>query len=111
MEEMTARTGSALFKIEIEHLQDFLHAAIGHFRDGEDAAGMEDFLHAVEELERVVEADWNAWQPQIDLIQLLPALRELHFYMQNQDIDGISDLLEYTIFPLTKEWLKGCDNA
>gem|GEM_PF-1179570 len=108
---MTASTELTLLKTEIERLQEFLQATVGHFRIGEDAAGMEDFLSTMEELERAVETNRNSRQPRIDLNQLLPAVRGLYFYMRNQDITGITDLLEYTVFPLTKEWLKGRDDT
>ena len=107
MAEMTAMTDLLLLKEENEHLQKFLRTAIGHFRNGEDANGIEDFLNGVEELERVVEIDQDSQQPKIDMNQLLPLVRELYFYIQNQDITGITDLLEYTVYPLTEEWLKG----
>nr|WP_319488716.1 hypothetical protein [uncultured Caproiciproducens sp.] len=98
-------------KTEIERLQEFLQATVGHFRIGEDAAGMENYLSTMQELERTVETDRNSRQPRIDLNKLLPVVRKLYFFVKNQDITGITDLLEYTVFPLTKEWLKGCDDT
>jgi hypothetical protein len=105
---MTARTEPDLLRAEYQRLQEFLLSAIGHFRRGEDAAGLENFLYALDKLEYVVEADQNTSQPGIDLDRLLPAVRGLYFYMRNQDITGIADLLEDTVYPLTQEWLEGC---
>jgi hypothetical protein len=109
MKEMTVRTEQTLIRNENNRLQELLQTAVGHFRSGEDTAGLDSFLSAMEELDVVIEADRKSRQPQINLDQLLPAVRGLYFYMQNQDITGITDLLEYTVYPLTKEWLKGCD--
>lgn len=109
MEETTARTEPIRFRVEQKHLQEFLKAAVGHFRIGEDNAGLNSFLSAMEELEHAVETDQNLQQPHIDLNRLLPALRGLYFYMRNQDLTGVTDLLEDTIYPMTEEWLKGRD--
>lgn len=111
MEETTVKMKPTLLKTENKRLQEFSQAAVGHFQNGEDGAGMDNFLNAMEELWRMIEIDCNSPQPQIHLNQLLPALRELYFYMQNQDIPGITELLEYTITPLIEEWFKGCDEA
>ncbi len=106
MEEMTARTENDLLRAENKRLQEFLLAAVSHFRRGEDTKGLENFLGAVDSLEYLVETDQNAQEPQIDLDLLLPAMRGLYFYMQNQDITGIADMLEDTVYPLTKEWFE-----
>lgn len=111
MMAMTARTEPILPKIEVKRLQDFLQAAVGHFRIGEDAAGIKNFLSAMEELEQAVEANLNLLQPRMDMKELLPAIRELYFYIKNQDITGITDLLEDTLYPQTEEWLKRCDSV
>ena len=107
MEEITSMTKLLLLKERNKQLQKFLSASIAHFRNGEDTDGIEGFLSGMEELERVVEIDQDSQQPKIDMNQLLPLVRELYFYIQNQDITGITDLLEYTVYPLTEEWLKG----
>lgn len=111
MEEMAAKMGSTLHKGRNESLQEFLRAAIGHFRNGEDILGIEDFLSGMDELKRVVEKDRNSQQPKIDMNQLLSAMRKLYFFIQNQDITGITDLLEDTFVSLTKEWAERRDNT
>lgn len=111
MEEMPTGKKQIPIDEEIKRLQEFLRAAVGAFRDGEDSAGMENFLGAVETLEQAVKTDQNSPRPLISLNKLLPAVRGLYFYMKNQDITGITDLLEDTVYPLTEEWLKGCDDT
>lgn len=111
MSEITAKTEPASLWKQSRRLQDFLQAAVGHFRSGEDTEGIESLLNAEEELESLVESDQHSQQPQIDLNRLLPAVRQLCFYMQNQDITGIADLLEDTFLPVNKGWLKGDGGA
>lgn len=82
---------------EKQLLPELLHAAIRHFRSGEDAAGMEELLKAVDELESAIEAE-HGFQ-QFQLHKLLPGLRELYQFMQNHDIAGMTDWLEYTAVP------------
>jgi len=108
---MTDRTEPVLLKTEIKHLQALLRAAVSHFQTGEDAAGIKNLSSAMEELERLVEISQNSWQPQIDLNLLLPSVRRLYFYMKNQDITGITDLLNDTVYPLTEKWIKGRDDT
>ncbi|HEX3026579.1 MAG TPA: hypothetical protein VHR42_05065 [Clostridia bacterium] len=91
---------------EKKHLPELLHAAVRQFRSGEDAAGMEDLRKAVDELEAAVEADQESLQFSMD--KLLPALRELYGYMQNRDIAGLTDWLEYTAATMPEECPEGC---
>lgn len=93
------------------HPANPFQTAAERFRKGEDAAGLECFLTATAELESLVEADQILPRPRIGLDRLLPAVRQLHFYMQNQDITGIADFLEDTICPMTQEWLQGSDGV
>lgn len=102
MDRITAKMES-----DKKNLQEFLQAAIGNFHIGNDTEGMDDLFKFLEKLEYEVEADW----PQMDLDQLLPVLRELYFFIKNQDIVGMTDLLEGKVVSLTKKMLKGCDEA
>ncbi|WP_283610658.1 hypothetical protein [Faecalispora anaeroviscerum] len=111
MEEMTVMMEQTPFQKKNELLQELLRAAIEHFRNGEDILGMESFLRGIDELERVVEIDQNSQQPKIEMKQLLPAMRELYFYVQNQDLTGIADLLEDTVFPLISHGFERRDYA
>lgn len=106
MEETVAEMGN-----EKKNLQECLQAAINNFHVGEDEDGMKSFLSFLEKLECMVEIDWKKPQPQIDLDQLLPVLKKLRFSIKNQDITGITDLLEGTTAPLIQKMLKGCDET
>ena len=66
---------------------------------------MEDFIRAVDELESVAGTDQEFRQVQIH--KLLPALRELSIVMQNQDIAGMTDWLEYTAASMAEGQTEG----
>ncbi|MCI1965847.1 MAG: hypothetical protein LKJ17_06925 [Oscillospiraceae bacterium] len=93
-------------QVLISRLQQYVDSAVRNFRSGDDTQGMRYFLSAVEGLELVIREDRNSQQPKIDLNELLPSVRRLYFYMRNQDIVGITDLLEDTVMPMTARWLK-----
>ena len=106
MNVMTAKTEQPLLTARIERLRELSKTAEAQFRNGEDAAGIENLINAVEELESAVENDQNSQRPEINLNRLLPAVRKLYFYIVNQDITGVADLLGDTIYPMAEKWLK-----
>ena len=108
MDEMMAMMEQDMVRTQGKSLCDLLQATANHFRSGDDTAGIKGLLSAAAELERLVVADRNLRQPQIDLNRLLLSLRKLYFYIHNQDITGISDFLEDSLYPLMAEWQKGC---
>ena len=109
MNDMMAKTEQAMFALQSERLHGFWQTASAQLRSGEDAEGIEGLLSAVSELEKLVENDQNSLKPRVDLNRLLPAIRTLCFYMRNQDIAGITDLLEDVFYPMAREWMKGSD--
>lgn len=111
MNEITSNTTSAVHAAASERLLGFLRSASEHLRSGEDAQGIEDALSALLELEKLVEHDQNAQQPQIDMSQLLPAVKTLYDYIRNQDITGIGDLLEDVLCSMAGEWMKGSEGT
>ena len=111
MSEITAKTEQTIFAAQSESLCGFLQTASARLRNGEDAEGIEDLLSAMSELEKLVESDQSSLQPQIDMNRLLPAVSTLCFYIKNQDIAGITDLLEDVFFPMAGEWMKGSDGT
>lgn len=108
MEEKRAKAQTGELMIERKHLQQTLKSAVDSFREGEDSQGVDNFQDAMKELECTVEDDQNLRQPEIDFVRLLPVLRILLFYMQNEDIIGIADSLESLIISIAKEPQKGC---
>jgi len=95
--------------MKYKRLLSLLQSSVEQFKKGEDAAGIDDLMRAVDALDNAVENDRNLTQPRIDLGYLLAALEKLHFYMKNQDITGMTDLLEKTFYPMAAEWFEGCE--
>lgn len=88
---------------QANQLQNSFQTAAEQLRRGEDTAGIDSLMLAMEDLER-----WAASQlPQIDLNRLLSLVRAMHRSVQNQDISGIADLLEDGFCPLINAWLRG----
>ena len=88
-------------------LREYLEAADGHFRLGEDTAGFDSLTEFLNELECTVEGGVKSGSPQIELNRLLPVLRNLNSLLRNQDIAGMTDLLEDTLIPLTENRQEG----
>jgi hypothetical protein len=109
--EKAEKTEQLPFKNKKSSLSESLQVTIGHFRSGEDSKGIEALSDTFEKLEQLVEINYISGQPQVILLQLLPILRKLYFYMKNQDITGITDLLEDALVPLTEEMHWGCDKT
>ncbi len=109
MNETTVKTEPVMLTLQSEHLHCLLQTTSVQLRSGEDAEGIEGLLSALSELEELVENDQISLQPQIDLNRLLPAVRTMHFYIKNQDVAGVADLLEDVFYPMAGEWMTGSD--
>lgn len=107
MDVVPAETGQILTETKAEHFLRLLRAAAAEFQNGEDADGLRSLLTAADEFETLVENDRGSPEPRIELDHLLPAVRRLYFYIRNQDIVGIADLLEDSFIPLAEKWQKG----
>lgn len=92
---------------ENKRLPELLQAAAECFSGGDDRTGLENLLTAVEKLEKTVETDQHSLQPKIDILSLIPIMKDLYYYMRCRDITGITDLLEDTLCPTAENWTKG----
>ena len=84
--------------------------AAQQLRRGEDLAGIESLLLAMDELERWAASAQTAQLPQIDLSRLLSLVRAMNRSVQNQDFSGMADLLEDGFCPLIDAWLRGWED-
>ncbi len=107
MKKTTAMVSARLCE-RSSRLLDSLHSAIEHFRNGEDHSGLNSFLTSVDDLEIMLDTYQCLGKPKIELEKLFPAVQKLYLCMQNQDIIGITDLLEFTLYPLAESWLEEC---
>lgn len=80
-----------------------LLAAIENFRSGNDRQGLDEFLAAMEDMEMILEMDRYLGRETFKPDYILPILDALSVLIKNQDIVGMVDLLEFTLYPITKE--------
>lgn len=80
-----------------------LRGGIDSFREGEDQNGLDCFLESMDDLENLLEMDRILGTEVIKLERILPVLQELECRIKNQDIVGMTDLMEFTLYPMIKE--------
>lgn len=97
------------FKNACSGCHDSLLSSIGHFRKGEDHKGLECFLNSLDDLEKLPELFQLSGKPVETIEKLAPVARSLYEYMQNQDIVGMTDLMEFTLCSMVKECIEGCE--
>lgn len=101
--------GLTQFKKTGSRFLNSLFSSIECFRKGEDHSGMDYFLNSINDLEALLESCKLSGKLNGNLGKMIPAVQELHVYMQNQDMAGMTDLLEFTLYPMAKEWIEECD--
>lgn len=106
MKGETPMTSDLLMKRQ-EDLHDSLLAAIDHFQRGEDSPGLDSLLNSLEDLNNLMNLYECLGEPAIDPELFLPALREMYRCMQDRDVVGLTDLIEFSIYPAAESWLNG----
>jgi hypothetical protein len=109
MKEITAMKGLTRLFERNERFKNSLRSSIEHFRNGEDHLGLDDFLNSIDDLESIIDIYQCIGEPNVRIKKMLPNLQMMYRCMQNQDITGITDVLEFRVYPLSKEWISGCD--
>lgn len=94
-----------LLSNKIKRLQNSLLSSVEHFRSGEDSSALDSFQYFIEDLETITDACQHLGETDTTE-EALPAIRTLYTYIQNQDITGIADIMEYEIYPMTIRWLE-----
>ncbi|MDF2656098.1 MAG: hypothetical protein K0R19_2572 [Bacillota bacterium] len=79
------------------------------YREGNDVLGLAAFLSSMDDLEQLFELNWRSDMSESALPGIVPILRELKNRIKNQDIAGITDLMEFVLCPAVKEL--GCSNG
>lgn len=90
-----------------ERLENSLIQSIDCFKSGSDSFGIKAFLDFTEDLENLLNIYECIEEPKIIIDKILPEIQTLHTYLQNQDIVGVTDILEYTIYPMLIEMTGG----
>ena len=96
MEELT------LFKKTGGRFVDSLYLSIDYFRKGEDHYGLDSFLDSMYDLERLLELQKCFRKLKINS-KIEEVIQKLYLYMKNKDIVGMTDELEFILYPLAKE--------
>jgi len=97
------------FHERTDRFQNSLLTSIERFRNGEDHLGLDTFLKCMDDLENIIDIYLCLGEPKLKIDELLPAVQKLYINMKNQDVIGMTDVLEFTIYPLTREWFERCD--
>ncbi|MDF1494777.1 hypothetical protein [Caproiciproducens sp. CPB-2] len=87
--------------------RESLRSSVGHFRKGEDRSGFDEFLNSLDDLESILDYLQCVGEPEIELEELLAALKELPAYLHGQDVTALTDALEFAVYPLTEKWIGG----
>lgn len=85
-----------------DSLKRSLLSSIECFRTGKDNQGLDAFLDSIDDLRIFIDCYELIAEPVID--KILPSLKKLYICMQSRDIAGMTDLLEFEIYPLIEEW-------
>ena len=85
-----------------------LRSTIEDFRSGNDQQGLDGFMNTMDDLEAILEMDQYLGTVQLERIEILSILEELCMNIKNQDITGMTDLLEFKLYPIAKEL--ACDD-
>ncbi|MEA5136808.1 MAG: hypothetical protein VB035_11800 [Candidatus Fimivivens sp.] len=90
-------------------LNKTLKSCVSLFREGEDNRGLDALMCSVEDLERILDILECTEETAFETPKMLNACRELLEYMEKRDVIGMTDLLEFTIIPLSETWTARCD--
>lgn len=85
-------------------VQKSLISAVEAFRIGEDHRGLDEFISLMNDLESMIEVGQILGAEALDYNKLAPVLEALSVCVGNRDITGMTDLLEFSLYPLAKEW-------
>lgn len=110
MNKISEASEQTPLQTQAKQLQIGFHTAAEQLRRGEDSAGIDSLMLAMEEMELWAISAQTSQLPKIDLSQLLSLVRAMHRSVQNQDISGIADLLEDEFCPLIDAWLRGWED-
>ena len=94
---------------QLNQFQNTIYTSVMHFRKGEDLLGLEAFLKSIGQLRNLLETDNNTNTLKWDFHSLLLSYGQIASAMSNLDVIALTDLLEFTVSPLTETWIKGCE--
>jgi len=98
-----------LLKKRSNRFHNSLRSSIEHFREGNDQLGLDNFQKSMENLEKLLEFEQYFGDSKCDIQKITSVLQSLYVCIQNKDVVGMTDVLEFTLHPLTNQWVIGCD--
>lgn len=90
-----------------DRFRESLRSSVRHFRRGEDHSGLDEFLNSLDDLESILDYLQCMEEPEIELKEMLEALKELPAYLRGQDVTALTDALEFAVYPLAEKWIGG----
>lgn len=93
---------------QLEQLGNLIALCIGNWKSGYDPEGYERFIRSLEQLEHIVDVQYDLIEDQ--KARLFLCLENMYQYVQNKDLFAVCDVLEYEWLPLIREWEKGCES-
>ncbi len=107
MKEIAGMKAQVRFKKACGRFCSSLLSSVEYFRTGKDPHGLDSFLNSLDDLEFLLELDQFLETPKLETGRILPVIKKLRECMQNQDITGMTDLLEFELYPVAKELVEG----
>jgi hypothetical protein len=87
-------------------LQNSLLSTIERFRRCEDSSGLECFLHSLQDMEILFDTGKAYGIPGFILDSIKKSLQSICNLIKNQDITGLTDVIEFELCPLAKAILE-----
>lgn len=94
------------FKKKSERLRRSLLYSIENFRKCNDNTGLDNFLNSIYDLENLLEYQQYSGELRIKIDKILPVSKSLCQHIKNQNIMGITDVLEFELYPLVEELIE-----
>jgi hypothetical protein len=98
---------SAPFKKRYDRFLHSLLSSIEHFRIGEDHSGLDCYLNSLIDLEMILELYPFTEETDNTINEIVLVTKGIYINMQNQDIVGLTDALEFKLYPLAQKWCEG----
>lgn len=100
-------TASISFKKRSNRLLKSLLGTIEDFRKANDHQALESLLNSIIDLENLLTYQQYVGDIDKKIDKFLPIFQNLHDCVKNQDVIGMVDILEFELYPLSKEWIEG----
>lgn len=91
---------------ELEQYKLLLAEVVRNWRIGNDQKGLQNFTQSIQQMERILNTSLRGGENKIfiKIDELKLVLENLYLLIKNNDVVGITDLLEYQLIPLIQAW-------